>query len=186
MLQPSFKQKTCAHCASKFIPQRAMQSVCSPICAARKVKSDKAKGRAELRGRKAAIKPRSKWLAECQAIVNKYVRLRDMRAGHGCISCGARPDAKFGGAMDAGHFRSVGSAPHLRFYLPQIALQCVKCNRYLSGNAVEMRRGLIARLGLAKVETIEAMQGVAKWDVAYLQRLKAIVSKKMRRLEKRT
>jgi hypothetical protein len=139
--------------------------------------------RAQTRARKEAVKTRRDWIAETQAAVNKYVRLRDH--GKGCISCGTHPEQKFGGAADAGHFRSVGSAPHLRYYLPQIALQCVKCNRYLGGNAVEMRRGLVARLGLDRVEQIEAMQGVAKWSIDYLQRLKKVMTKKARRLEKR-
>lgn len=183
MLPFNPKPRPCAHCESKFVPVRPMQSVCSPICAARKVKADKAQERARIKTRKEAIKPRAKWLAECQAIVNKYVRLRDRDLG--CISCGAKPEACFGGAMDAGHFRSVGSAPHMRFYLPQIAAQCVKCNRYLSGNAVEFRRGLTGRIGIERVEAIEAMQGVAKFDREYLVRLKRVMTKKTRRLEKR-
>jgi hypothetical protein len=179
------RSKQCEMCFKPFIVQRMSQRVCSPLCAARWVKAAKAKGRRELRARKEKLKGRREWLAEAQQAVNKYVRLRDMAKGYGCISCGARPGEKFGGTMDAGHWRSVGSAPHLRYYLPQIALQCVRCNRYLSGHAVAFRRGLVDRLGLERVEAIEAMQGTAKWSIEYLKRLKALMAKKARRLEKR-
>lgn len=85
--------------------------------------------------------------------------------------------------MDAGHFRSVGSAPHMRFYLPQIALQCVTCNRYQGGRQLDFRRALVARHGSDWVERLEAMQGLAKFDVDYLKRLKRVFSKKARRYE---
>ena len=87
--------------------------------------------------------------------------------------------------MDAGHFRSVGSAPHLRFFTPQIALQCVTCNRYQGGRALDFRRALVERRGAAWVEALEGMQGLAKFDIAYLQRLKAVFARLARRLEKR-
>lgn len=141
--------------------------------------------RAETRARREKLKTRRQWIAEAQAAVNRYVRLRDIHAGLGCISCGAPYRLAGGGAFDAGHFRSVGSAPHLRFFTTQIRLQCVLCNRHLAGNAVEFRRGLVELVGRALVEQIEAMQGVAKWSVDYLQRLKQVMSRRANRLEKR-
>lgn len=141
--------------------------------------------RQQTRARREKLKTRRQWIAEAQAAVNRYVRLRDIHAGRGCISCGAPFRLAGGGAFDAGHFRSVGSAPHLRFFTPQIRLQCVRCNRHLGGNAVEFRRGLVELIGLEKVEQIEAMQGVAKWSVEYLQRLKRVMNRLAGRLEKR-
>lgn len=193
MMRASLKPKKCAACREVFTPSRSMQKVCGPKCAAdwaAKVAAGKAAraNRAErksLAERKAKLKTRREWIAEAQAVVNKVARLRDILAGHGCISCGSRPDSRFGGAMDAGHFRSVGSAAHMRFFLPQIRLQCVKCNRYLGSNAVEYRKGLVERIGINRVEEIESMQWTAKWSVEYLQRLKKVMNKKARRLEKR-
>jgi hypothetical protein len=179
------KAKECAYCGNSFLPLRPMQSVCGPVCAGRKVRADKAKGKQELRARKAALKTRSDYIKEAQAAVNRYCRLRDLYAGKGCVSCGSKPAERFGGAMDAGHFRSVGSAPHLRFLTSQIRSQCVKCNRYLSGNAVEYRKTLVAERGAEWVERLESLQGVEKWSVDYLIRLKKIAAKKTRRLEKR-
>lgn len=185
MLTATLKPKTCTapDCGRVFMPFRPMQDVCGPACALRKVRGEKKAERASTRARKEKLKRRRDWLAECQVVANRYVRLRD--AGKCCISCNAKPGEKFGGSMDAGHYRSVGSAPHLRFFLPQIRLQCVRCNRYLSGNCIEFRRGLIEQIGLARVEEIDAMQGYAKWDVEYLKRLKRVLSKMCRRKEKR-
>lgn len=140
--------------------------------------------RASVKVRKDKLKSKSDWAREAQIVVNKYVRLRDASLGRGCVSCGARPEQKWGGTMDAGHLRSVGSAPHLRFYLPQISSQCVTCNRYKGGMALAFRRTLVERHGNEWVETLEAMQGLAKFDIPYYQRIKAIFSKKCKRLEK--
>lgn len=190
--KPQRKRK-CKACAIVFIPARSTQSVCSPKCAeawSKKQRAQKAARAAKaerksLLERKTKLKTRSEWIREAQAAVNKVARLRDILAGHGCISCGARPEARFGGAMDAGHYRSVGSAPHARFYLPNIRLQCKRCNRDLGGCAVDYRAGLIERIGIERVEEIESMQWTAKWSIEYLQRLKKVMNKKARRLEKR-
>lgn len=187
------KPRKCAACKTIFQPQRSMQKVCGPKCASdwatkvAKQKADRAnrEERKSLAERKAKLKTRREFIAEAQAVVNKVARLRDILAGHGCISCGARPDWRFGGSVDAGHFRSVGSAPHMRFYLPNIHLQCKRCNRDLGSNTVEYRKGLVERITISRVEEIESMQWTAKWSVEYLQRLKKVMNKKARRLEKR-
>jgi hypothetical protein len=191
----SLKAKKCRNrdCGKTFTPVRTMQAVCSPHCGlalAAKQREQKAaranrEERKSLAERKAKLKTRREWIAECQAVVNKVVRFRDILAGRGCISCGARPDWRFGGAVDAGHFRSVGSAPHMRFYLPNIHLQCKRCNRDLGSNTIEYRKGLVERISINRVEEIESMQWTAKWDIDYLKRLKKVMNKKARRLERR-
>lgn len=189
----SLKPRKCAHCKDVFTPSRSMQKVCGPLCAAgwAKAVAEKKAARANrderksLREAKVKLKTRGEWIREAQAVVNKVARLRDILAGHGCISCGSRPDVRFGGAMDAGHYRSVGSAPHARFYLPNIRLQCKRCNRDLGGSVVNYRKGLVERIGINRVEEIESMQWTAKWSVEYLQRLKKVMNKKARRLERR-
>lgn len=170
-----------------------MQAACGIECAlklaaAGRVKRDKIAAttdKRETRAKLDKLKTRAEWARECQVVVNKVVRLRDTLAGRGCITCGARPAQKVGGTMDAGHFRSVGSAPHLRFFTPQIALQCVTCNRYQGGRALDFRRALVERRGAAWVEALESRQEMARFDIPYLQRLKAVFSKLARRLEKR-
>ncbi|MCY1463269.1 Bacteriophage Lambda NinG protein [compost metagenome] len=65
------------------------------------------------------------------------------------------------------------------------AAACVRCNRNLSGNIVELRKGLVARIGEEKVEAVERDHSTRKFSVDYLKRLKAIFTKKAKRLEKR-
>jgi hypothetical protein len=145
----------------------------------------KAKERRVDRQKKEALKTRRDWIRECQAVANRYARLRDIRAGHGCISCGAKYRVAYGGAFDGGHFRSVGSSPHMRFFLSQIYLQCSRCNRYLGGAALEFRKGLVARRGLAFVEMIESMQGSGRWSIDYLKRFKRVIGKRANRFERK-
>ncbi|NPT59075.1 recombination protein NinG [Paraburkholderia elongata] len=192
-LKKSLKPKRCRSCGANFNPISSMSKACSVPCAMALNDAAKAKSaaraakdeRKSLAERKAKLKTRREWIAEAQAAVNKVARLRDLLAGHGCISCGARPQQKFGGTFDAGHYRSVGSAPHMRYYLPAIRGQCVRCNRDLGGSAVNFRKGLVERIGINRVEEIESMQWTAKWSVEYLERLKKVMNKKARRLEKR-
>jgi hypothetical protein len=169
------------------------QKVCCGDCAISLAVSERGKAEkvAKVKERKDdavkrdKLKTRSDWIKECQTVINRYVRLRDIRDGHGCISCGAPYRGAYGGAFDAGHYRSTGAAVQLRFYLPNIRLQCVKCNRHLGGNAIEFRRGLVARIGQDAVERIESMQGEPKWSVEYLKRLKTVFARKANRMEKR-
>ena len=65
---------------------------------------------------KKLIKPKSKWLAELQALVNKYVRLRDIKDG--CISCDK--SSNWGGQWHASHYYSRGHSSSLRFNLNNI------------------------------------------------------------------
>ncbi|WP_346268591.1 recombination protein NinG [Burkholderia vietnamiensis] len=193
MIRATLKPKKCRECGVVFTPVRSMQKVCSPACAIALTEKDKARKaaraqrdeRKSLAERKAKLKTRQDWINEARDAVNRVARFRDILAGHGCISCGAKPHQRYGGSVDAGHYRSVGSASHLRFYLPNIHLQCKKCNRDLGSNTVEYRKGLIERIGIERVEEIESMQWTAKWDIDYLKRLKKVMNKKARRLQRR-
>ena len=185
--------RKCKVCRAVFEPKRGFETWCCPdhgfaLATAKLEKAKATKAVAERRETKAKLeklKTRAEWARECQVVVNKVVRLRDMLAGRGCITCGAQPAQKVGGTMDAGQFRSVGSAPHLRLFTPQIALQCVTCNRYQGGRALDFRRALVERRGAAWVEALESRQEVARFDIPYLQRLKAVFARLARRLEKR-
>jgi hypothetical protein len=192
-VKKALKPRRCRSCGNSFTPISSMSKACSVPCAldlvrqanARKEARAKREERVATRVAKEKLKTRREWIAEAQVAVNKVARLRDLLAGYGCISCGARPQQKFGGTFDAGHYRSVGSAPHMRYYLPAIRGQCVRCNRDLGGSAVNFRKGLVERIGIERVEEIESMQWTAKWSIEYLQRLKKVMNKKARRLERR-
>lgn len=147
-----------------------------------KEKREKAE-RKETRVRKEKLKTAGDYIKEAQAAINRYVRLRDYNKP--CISCGNTVEQKYGGNYDAGHYRSRGAAGHLRFNLHNIHKQCVKCNRFDSGNVVQYRINLIERIGLEKVERLEQDNEPRKFSIAYLQRIKRIFNKKANKLEKR-
>lgn len=107
---------------------------------------------------------RSDYMAEAQKSFNLYIRLRDRFNGMACVSSGRILDWS-GNQVDAGHYRSVGSAPHLRFNEWNCHAQSKRDNRWGSGNAVDYRLGLIERIGLEMVEAIEADNVSRKYTV---------------------
>lgn len=115
---------------------------------------------------------------------NTCIRLRDRELP--CISCGAPPPdpLKFHGGRDAGHYRSVGAAGHLRFHEDNVHAQCVHCNRDLAGNVVMYRKGLLARIGLERVEALEDSNEVNKWTREVVQNVIDTYRAKRRELEK--
>jgi hypothetical protein len=180
---PALRQRKCTVCAEPFKPQRMGQKVCSPLCAAVQGKRDTEKqDRAETRERKQVVKTRGDWMKEAQAAFNAWIRRRDQLAGHACISSG-RPLDWSGNAVDAGHYRSVGSAPHLRFNEDNCHAQSKHDNQYKAGNAVDYRLGLIARIGLARVEALEADQDPRKWTVEQLVAIRDTYRAKLRALK---
>lgn len=162
--------KKCKCCRDPFTPSRPMQSVCGPACAIERARAQKEQAERKKRSdqrkadrdRREKLKTLSDYIREAQIAVNSFVRLRDKQRG--CISCGAASeDGRVGGGMDAGHYRSRGAAPHLRFDLRNIHSQCKRCNRYLSGNAAAYRVGLVERIGIGQVEALEADNEPRKW-----------------------
>lgn len=176
------KPKVCKNpaCKTSFVPQRLGQAVCNYACglAIKDVNQEKARkaladvGRKEVKAQKEKLKSRGEHMRETQIAFNAYIRLRDQIAGHACISSG-KPLDWSGNAVDAGHYRSVGSAPHLRFDERNCHAQSKQDNRFLSGNAVDYRIGLIARIGLEAVDALEADQSVRKYTVDDLKAIKA-------------
>ena len=185
------KPKTCKNpaCGISFPPQRLGQKVCSPKCglAIKDVNQEKARKslaqieRREIKVRKEKLKSRADYAKEAQAVINRYVRLRDAHLG--CISCD-KP-ANWGGQWHCSHFRSVGAAAHLRFNLWNMNKSCSACNNFLSGNIAGYRPKLIEKIGQAKVDWLECNQGLVRHDIPYLKRLKAVFAKKVRRIEQR-
>ena len=169
---PKPKKCKAKGCGAAFTPARMGQSACSPTCALTVARSKReqdqaSKARAERRADKEKrdkLKTRGDWIKEAQVAFNRYVRLRD--AAKPCICCG-RPleGGAIGGGFDAGHYRSVGSAPHLRFDERNVHGQTKQCNRYGAGRAVDYRIGLIARIGREAVEDLEADQKPRKHTI---------------------
>ena len=192
--------RRCSNCRKKCPADEAivshLRAFCSFDClksftANNKPKIDKqiqSEKRKDLAIRKEKLKTRSDYIKEAQQAFNEYVRFRD--AGLPCISCGRfHGGDMFGGNWDCGHYRSVGSAPHLRFHLWNAHKQCVKCNRYLSGNIADYRVQLVWKIGQLRVDEIETKQDGARITAEYAKRVKEIFRRKKRikeRIRKKT
>lgn len=157
------KQKKCKVCHTQYTPTRPLQKVCSPTCAldmarmisAKKVAKEKQREKRETKAKLEAMATKPQLLKKAQSAFNTYIRLRDF--GKQCICCDrVLEGGAIGGGYDAGHFRSVGSAPHLRFDEQNCHGQTKYCNNFLAGNHVAYRAGLIKRIGLEAVERLEA------------------------------
>lgn len=155
------KQHQCKECGAYYIKKQSTQQVCSMKCAIayskRKAeekrkkleKADRLEAGRRMRARKEALKSRSDWLKEAQKTFNEFIRLRDKDLP--CISCGRYHEGQY----HAGHYRSVGACPELRFNEDNVHKQCSACNSHLSGNILEYRLGLIEKIGLERVEFLE-------------------------------
>lgn len=181
------RKKRCKACQEMFTPVRDFQSVCGAIACALAVVSDnreKARkaiselGRQELRAARERIKPKGDYMREAQAAFNAWIRERDRLLP--CISCGRHHQGKY----DAGHYRTVGSNPALRFEPLNCHKQCVPCNQHKSGNIVEYRLNLVQRIGADAVAWLEGPHEPKKYTIEDLQQIKAHYRALLRDLKK--
>lgn len=180
------KPKKCRACKSSFMPTRPLQSVCSVACSLALATKQREKkclqdAREQRRSRRDAlekVKTRGEHLREAQAAFNEFVRMRD--ADRPCISCGRHHKGQY----HAGHYRSVGSEPSLRFEPDNCHRQCSACNLYLSGNLIRYRARLIKKIGIERVEWLEGPHEPKKLTITEIQELKAKFRAEVRRLKK--
>lgn len=182
------KPKKCrvATCRASFVPSRIGQAVCSPACAmidaprhepkARKALAEI--GRKELRAAKVKIKTRAQHMKEAQAAFNAWVRERDI--GLPCVSCGRHHN----GQWHAGHYRTVGGNPELRFEPLNVWRQCAPCNNHKSGDIVNYRLELVKRIGADKVDWLEGPHEPRRHTIEQLQAIKADYRAKTRELKR--
>lgn len=123
-------------------------------------------------------------IREAQKEFNAWIRWRDRNQP--CICCGKRYFDKSltGGNVHAGHYRSTGSAPHLRFNEDNVHLQNAKCNLWGAGRAVDYRIGLIARIGLERVEALESNNEIHKWTHDEVRSIRDQYRAKLREMKK--
>lgn len=169
----TFRRTTCPHCRKKLEPGQRIHPACiDPWAEVQQAKKERAEAkavrmaakveRAETRRRKQAIKTIPQLIREAQVAFNAFIRERDREKP--CICCGLPlGTGEVGGAFDCGHYRSTGSAPHLRFDERNAHAQRKVCNRWGAGRAVDYRIGLVARVGLEAVEALESNNDVHKW-----------------------
>jgi hypothetical protein len=177
----------CKECRAEFVRRSMTHKCCSPECAEifgrKQTRLQVAKKeREETKVRKEKLKRLADWIADAQVIFNKFIRLRDSDLP--CICCGRfGADGGIGGSYDSGHYRSRGSAGHLRFHEDNAHKQLKQCNRWGAGRAVDYRIGLIQRIGLERVEALEANNIPHKWTVEELKEIIATYRRKIKELE---
>ncbi|WP_372966608.1 recombination protein NinG [Marinobacter sp.] len=185
--------KKCRVCRKPFEPFNSLQVACSPECALQYAKRERQKAeerkakeqRKWVREQRAKLKTRRDYVKEAQQAFNAYIRARDV--GLPCISCDRMPDDNgliTGSRIDAGHYRSVGSCPELRFEELNCHAQCVKCNQHLSGNTVEYRIRLKERIGEDKLAWLEGPHEPKHYSIDDLKAITAMYRRKKRELEK--
>lgn len=172
-----------------FTPSRSSQAVCGEIeCAIAHGQSEKGQAsarkaladvdRREIKVRKEKLKSRADHLKDTQTAFNAWVRARD--AAQPCISCGRFHQGK----NDAGHYRTVASAPELRFEPLNCHLQCSPCNTHKSGDIVNYRINLVQRIGAEMVEWLEGPHKPKKYTIEELKALTADYRAKTRELKR--
>jgi hypothetical protein len=166
-------QKRCKECRKLFMPRNSLTLCCSIQCGVAYARNNgtgiEVSRKRALKERIEAARPLKYWQDRTQATVNAYVRLRDRDLP--CISCGKKTGAK----MNAGHWRSRGARPDIRYDAEtNIFLQCEHCNTYRSGHIQGFREGLIAKYGEAWViEQEETPPTIRRYRREDLEEIKA-------------
>lgn len=168
----------CPICTAEYVKRSMRDTACSTICKIelKRQRERKKAERESIRARKEAIKPLSYWADKAQAAVNAYVRERD--ALYGCISCGTHA-----GKMNAGHYRSRGAMPALRYHLDNLHKQCNQCNENKAGNVSEYRIRLRQKIGDERLEWLEGPHAPARWRKEDYQAIESEHKEKLRVLK---
>lgn len=179
------RPKKCRICREPFTPRKALQIVCGPSCALlhTKQKGEKERKaiakveRKAIKVRKEQLKGRAEYMKEAQQAFNAWVRERDY--GQPCISCGTTANVQYA----AGHYRTTQACPELRFEPLNVHVQCNRnCNMGKSGNLIEYRIGLIARIGAEKVAWLEGRHEAKRYTIDDLKEIKTKYRAMARRL----
>jgi len=183
MVSGSYRVKTCPYCQTEFKPKKFAQVCCHNYkCALEHVRSKRQRAveaakRKSNRGARVKLKTCSQWLREAQSAFNAYIRYRDK--SDGCISCGRNHSGQY----HAGHYRSIGACPELRFCEDNVHKQCAPCNNHLSGNAIDYRIRLADKLGMERVEWLEGKNEPKKYTIEDAKEIKKLYKQKLKLLK---
>jgi len=165
------KEKKCKQCGEPFLPFTTMANVCSIPCAIKFSDAKREKQRkTETRKMRREFNEKDKTyqLKRAQEAFNAFIRERDK--GQPCISCGTTDPAL---CYDAGHYRTTGAHPELRFEEDNCFRQChYNCNINRSGNIVDYRIGLLARIGAERLEWLEGNHEPKNYTLADIIEIK--------------
>jgi len=178
MKKKTIRPKKCRVCKELFTPFSSLAKACSVTCSLKLINNEKVKEfNKETRRLKSAIKTKSDWLKETQQVFNKFIRLRDENLP--CISCGRFHSGQY----HAGHYKTVGANPELRFNEHNCHKQCAPCNNHLSGNIANYRPNLIDKIGMDGVGKLEGPNEPKRYTIEDLKELKKVYQDKIKAIE---
>lgn len=190
------RRRRCKICREWFIPKQSFQNWCSPehgfeLSEQRKNK-DKEKALAKLKkenqkkereakdklkARKLAVKPLLYFTKQAQTAFNAFIRERDKEEP--CISCGRFHEVQY----HAGHYRTTGANPELRFDEDNCHKQCAPCNNHLSGNIENYTPRLIEKIGQERFERLMGSHELPKWKREDYERIRDHYRAKLKELK---
>ncbi|HEI9941345.1 TPA: recombination protein NinG [Proteus mirabilis] len=190
------RRRRCKICREWFIPKQSFQNWCSPehgfeLSEQRKNK-DKEKALAKLKkenqkkereakdklkARKLAVKPLLYFTKQAQTAFNAFIRERDKEEP--CISCGRFHEGQY----HAGHYRTTGANPELRFDEDNCHKQCAPCNNHLSGNIENYTPRLIEKIGQERFERLMGSHELPKWKREDYERIRDHYRAKLKELK---
>ena len=178
--------RKCPICKQKYEPKYKSTEPC-PNYNCRLALADKIIPKAKKQVRKQKfeeLKEKVKTLTdyenEAKKSFQKYIRLRDAELP--CISCGIGSTDLW----DGGHYKKVELYSGVIFHEQNCHKQCRKCNRYLGGNELNYRKGLIERIGLEAVELLEDLANelrTYKFSKDELRDIKILYNKKIKQFK---
>ncbi|HCD1086027.1 TPA: recombination protein NinG [Proteus mirabilis] len=170
------RRRRCKICREWFIPKQSFQNWCSPehgfelseqrrnkdrekaLAKLKKENQEKEReAKDKLKSRKLAVKPLSYFTKQAQTAFNAFIRERDK--DEPCISCGRFHEGQY----HAGHYRTTGANPELRFDEDNCHKQCAPCNNHLSGNIENYTPRLIEKIGQERFERLMGSHELPKW-----------------------
>ena len=173
------KTPICKSCREPFERFQTTQKACSVPCAQDLAQKALAKKRAKAARRDKAeyyANDKSYQLKLAQAAFNAFIRERDKALP--CISSGRRT-----GQMHAGHYKSIGANPELRFDERNCNKQSMKDNAWLSGNILGYREGLIAKYGIGTLEWLDGPHEPKKYTLEDIIEIKQLYRAKLKELK---
>ena len=145
----------CRKCKQPFVKTRPIQPTCKSydcMVAFAKNVAEKAitkKKKAQTKVLREKLKTLTDYENEAKKEFQKYIRKRDENLP--CVSCGTfQTDI-----WDGGHFKKAELYSGVIFDEMNCHRQCRKCNRFLGGNELNYREGLVKRYGIDYVLEIE-------------------------------
>lgn len=190
------RRRRCKICREWFIPRQSFQNWCSPEHgfelseqrknkdrekALAKLKKEKQKKEREekdkLKARKLAVKPLSYFTKQAQTAFNAFIRERDK--DEPCISCGRFHEGQY----HAGHYRTTGANPELRFDEDNCHKQCAPCNNHLSGNIENYTPRLIEKIGQERFDRLMGSHELPKWKREDYERIRDHYRAKLKELK---